>query len=276
MAAYGGYQRTGFGAQGGEDGGGFVGGSQQGSQGGGQKVYADESLRPVTIKQLIDGGDEPYPGAEIKIDNMPLTQVTVVGQVRSISPQTTNITYRIDDGTGTMDVKKWVDAEKAGDMEPKFGLDSYVRVHGRLKNFNNKKHIGANFMRAVNDYNEVSYHMLESTYVHLCITKNMLSGPTGQEQKQANAGDGGDNMFVDGGAGSGGSSARVAACSRNAQIMYNFLNTTPGGNEGVHLNMIANGTGMSVRDVMAAADNLLENGLVYTTMDDETWAILDY
>ncbi|KAM7202896.1 replication factor A protein 2 [Rhypophila sp. PSN 637] len=276
MAAYGGYQRTGFGAQGGEDGGGFMGGSQQGSQGGGQKAYADESLRPVTIKQLIDSV-EPYPGAEIRIDNVPLTQVTVVGQVRSINPQTTNITYRIDDGTGTMDVKKWVDAEKPGDMEPKFGLDSYVRVHGRLKNFNSKKHLGANFMRAVIDYNEVSYHMLESTYVHLCISKNMLSGPGGQEHKQANAGAGagGDHMFVDGGAGSGGN-ARLAACSRKAQILYNFLNTTPGGNEGVHLNLIANGTGMPVRDVMAAADDLLENGLVYTTQDDETWAILDY
>lgn len=45
-ASYGGYTKTSYGAQGGEDGGGFFSGSQSGSQGaqGGQKVRA-RSLR---------------------------------------------------------------------------------------------------------------------------------------------------------------------------------------------------------------------------------------
>ncbi|KAM7189701.1 replication factor A protein 2 [Naviculisporaceae sp. PSN 640] len=274
MTSYGGYQRTGYGAQGGEDGGGFMGGSQQGSQSA-QKNYADESLRPVTIKQLIDS-EEAYPGAEIAIDGIPLTQVTIVGQVRAVNPQATNTTYRIDDGTGTIDIKKWVDPENQDDTVPKFGLDSYVRVHGRLKNFNSKKHLGANFMRAIEDYNEVTYHMLESTYVHLCLTK----GHPGGGAQGGGAAAGGDNMFVDGGAygaGAGaGGNTRLAGVGRNAQTMYNFLNNSPGGNEGLHLNMIANGTKLSVRDVMNAADELLGQGLIYTTMDDETWAILDY
>lgn len=198
--------------------------------------------------------------------------------MRSVNPQATNITYRIDDGTGTLDVKKWVDAERSDDTDPKFGLDSYVRVHGRLKSFNNKKHLGANFMRAINDYNEVNYHMLESTYVHLCLTKGAPGGGG------VGGGGGADNMFVEGGGygagaagvAAGGGNPRLVGCSRNAQNMYNYLNNSPGGNEGLHLNLIANGTGMPVRDVMNAADELLGNGLIYTTMDDETWAILDY
>ncbi|KAK3318535.1 hypothetical protein B0H66DRAFT_557603 [Apodospora peruviana] len=283
MAQYGGYQRTGYGAQGGEDGGGFIGGSQQGSQGGGggSKGYSDDSLRPVTIKQLVDC-EEAYPGADLSIDGIPITQVTVVGQVRAVNPQATNITYRLDDGTAIMDVKKWVDAEKADDTNPQFGLDTYVRVWGRLKSFNGKKHIGAHFMRAIDDFNEVSYHMLEATYVHLYFTK----GVPGQQQQQGGAG-GGDGMFVDGGHGGGGNNAmqaggavngpaRLAQCSRNAQTMFNFLNNSPGGNEGIHLNLIASQTGLSVRDVISAADELLGQGIVYTTMDDETWAILDY
>jgi hypothetical protein len=33
---------------------------------------------------------------------------------------------------------------------------------------------------------------------------------------------------------------------------------------------------MSVRDALTAADELLGQGLIYTTVDDETWAILEY
>jgi replication factor A2 len=31
-----------------------------------------------------------------------------------------------------------------------------------------------------------------------------------------------------------------------------------------------------MREVITAADELLGQGLIYTTVDDETWAILDY
>ncbi len=208
------------------------------------------------------------------IDGVPITQVTIVGQVRAVNPQATNINYKIADGTGEIDVKKWIDSEKAGDADPQFALDSYVRILGRLKSFSGKKHVGANFMRAVDDFNEVNYHLMEATYVHLYFTK----GPVAAGANGANGADaGGDSMFVDSyGAGGGGGNAKLSSCSRSAQAMYSFLANAPGGNEGVHLNAIATGAKMQVRDVAAAADELLGQGLVYTTIDDETWAILDY
>ncbi|KAK1776081.1 hypothetical protein QBC45DRAFT_382078 [Copromyces sp. CBS 386.78] len=284
MAGYGGY--------GGGDAGGFMAGSQQGgSQAGGSK-YADESLRPVTIKQLLDWEDT-YPGVEPAIDGHPVTQVTIVGQVRSVKPQPTNITYRIDDGTGAIDVKKWVDSEAQGEGENgsgagAIGPDAFVRVWGRLKSLGGKKHISANFIRQIEDFNEVNYHLLEATYVHLFFSKG-ASAAGGVKQEG-----GGDNMFVDqgygagagggdvamGGAGPGGGNsamqARLATCSRNAQTICNFINNSPGGTEGVNLHVIAQGTRMNVRDIVNAADELLGQGIIYTTQDDETWAILDY
>ncbi|GAB1318981.1 Replication factor A protein 2 [Madurella fahalii] len=274
MASYGGYTRTGYGAQGGEDGGGFMGASQQGSQGGASRSHAEDSLRPVTIKQLIDCR-EAYPGAELTIDDCPVTQVTIVGQVRSVNPQTTNITYKIDDGTAVIDVKKWIDAEKADDSDPKFPLETYVRVWGRISTFNGKKHINGHYMRAVEDFNEVNYHLLEATYVHLCSVKG---GPPGQRQGDG-AATGGDAMFVDsGGEMSGGAPhVKLSLCSRNAKNMFNFLANSPAaGNEGMHVNLIASSTGMSVEDVQAASEELMSHGMLYTTVDDETWAILDY
>ena len=75
---YGGnYSTTSYGAQGGADGGGFVAGSgESGSQDtpGGSKTYGKDTLRPVTIKQIIDA-TQPHPEAEFKIDG---TEVTTV------------------------------------------------------------------------------------------------------------------------------------------------------------------------------------------------------
>lgn len=251
-----------------------MGGSQQGSQGGaGGKNYQDERLKPVTIKQLLDV-QAPYPDADFVLDGHPLTQVTLVGQVRSINPQPTNITYRIDDGTGTIDVKKWIDPEKAEDVEAasQYPLDSYVRVFGKLKAFSNRRHVGALFVRAIEDFNEVNYHMLEAAYVHLDANRTSNGGGQG-----SGGGDGDDSMFVDnyGGGGGGGGGSRAANCSTNAQRLYKFLQTSSGGSEGLEANVIARGTGMSVRDVEVAADELLSFGLVYSPVDDHSWAIMD-
>ncbi|KAK3400105.1 hypothetical protein B0T20DRAFT_407846 [Sordaria brevicollis] len=257
-------------------------GSQQGgSQAGGNK-YSEDNLRPVTIKQLLDF-QENFPGAEPAIDGQPLSQVTFVGQVRDVKQQATNITYTIDDGTAEIDVKKWIDSEADGNVV--IAPDAFVRVWGRLKAVGSKKHLSAQFIRQIEDYNEVSYHMLEVVYVHLYFTKGKQGGGAGA----GGAGGGGESMFVDQGYGAndvamgntadGNSTlqAKLAMCSKNARTVGNFINTTPGGDEdGVNLHVIAKGTGLSHRDVLNASQELLDQGIIYTTSDEETWAVLLY
>ncbi|TQV96133.1 DNA-directed RNA polymerase I subunit [Cordyceps javanica] len=277
-AAYAGFSKTGYGAQGGDDSGGFMAdGSQQGSQSGG-KAYQDESLRPVTVKQIIEA-EEGYSGGDFKIDGASAPQVTFVGQIRSVNAQATNITLKIDDGTGQIEVKKWIDGDKPEDPDA-YELDSHVRVWGRLKSFSNKRHVGAHVIRPVADFNEVNYHMLEATYVHLFFTRGPLSGAGGAGAQQQNGGANGDSMFVDGGAGyDGGASqnaSKLTRCTPGAKKMFNFLSSAPGSNEGVDINIVTSSTGMSTRDVLTAADELLGQGLIYTTLNDETWAILEY
>jgi len=47
----------------------------------------------------------------------------------------------------------------------------YLRVFGRLKAFNNKRHVAAHVIRPITDYNEGQYHLLEATAVHLYFTR---------------------------------------------------------------------------------------------------------
>ena len=240
-----------------------------------QQSYPDESLRPVTIKQILDA-DEAYAGSDFKIDGQAVTQVTFIAQVRSITPNPTNITFKMHDSSGEIEVKKWVDLDKQDEASRLgFEIDSHVRVWGHVKSFSNKRSVNAYVLRKVQDFNEVHYHELEAAYVHLYFTKGPL-GAAGGDQN----GGGGDSMFVDGGnndgANAGNMPSKLANVSANGKKVYTFMSTLPGGNQDVHLNVITGSTGMSVRDVLSAADELLGNGLIYPTVDDETWAILDY
>jgi replication factor A2 len=204
---------------------------------------------------------------------MEVTQVTFVGMVRTVSPQTTNITFRLDDGTGIIEVKQWLDADKGDEDKPTFTVGQYVRVWGRLKSFNNKRNVGAHFIKPVNDFNEVNYHMLEASYVHLCYTKGAPGGGAGAGANGNAADD--DSMFVDGG-GEKSNEDKLRGLSMKARKFFTWLQKSPGGNEGLHINVIAQGAGMSVNDALAAAEELIGPGVIYTTVDDETFAILDY
>lgn len=249
-----------------------------GSQGGGgegsatKRGYGKDTLRPVTIKQLLDA-HHPHPDADhFMVDDAEMTQVTFVGQIRNISTQTTNVTYKVDDGTGQIEVKVWIDAE-AGEGEKKGGMpveQGYARVWGRLKAFNNKRHVGAINVRPVTDHNEISYHLLEATVVHLHFTRGppgrqadggaVTGGMNGQQQQYGTAASNGGDL---------------SGCSASARKFLACLKSAPQTNEGLHAQDIAGRCSLELSEVMKAADELLNLGKVYTTVDDHTWAILD-
>ena len=236
------------------------------------KGYGKDSLRPVTIKQLIEA-QQPNPDGEFLIDGSEITQVTFVGQIRSMAQQATNTTYKLDDGTGIIEVKQWFDAD-APPNPNHAGLqeNAWCRVFGRMKSFNGKRHVGSHFIRPITDYNEVSCHLLEATYVHCYYTR----GPP--EQLQAGGG-GGDSLFVaqDGGGGAapaaGGRS--MAGLSAGSRKVLTFLNNSPNNNEGTNVHNIAKSLGININEVFKAGDELLGQGIIYTTVDDETWAVLE-
>lgn len=279
-----------------------MGGSQSGSQGGAGKVsshrlgcsksswlirylqgtYGKDTLRPVTIKQVLDA-QQPHPDAEFKIDDVEITQVSFVGQIRNISTQTTNITYKLDDGTGTIEVKQWIDADATTSMDmtsdgttpkPKLIENEWARVWGRLKAFNNKRHVGAHVIRPITDKMDITYHLLEATYVHLYFLKGSLD-----TIKQENAGAANGNQDPGYGGAAGGDAANgrpMPNVGVNARRVLQTIKNSPQNNEGLHVQQIASLMGMNVQDVMKAGDELLSHSMIFTTVDDNTWALLEF
>jgi len=208
-----------------------------------------------------------------------IPQITFVGQIRTISPQATNITYKLDDGTGLIEVKQWVDADAPADSAGSpLRENTYVRVYGRLKPFNNKRHVGAHVVRPVTDFNEINMHLLEATYTHLYFTR----GPP-ESLQSTGGGGGGSGMFVEASGYGGAANSAVSGgrkplphMTATAKKVFTLLQSAPQSNEGLHVQNIAAQLELPTNDVFKASDELLASGIIYTTIDDETWAILEF
>ena len=120
-------------------------------------------------------------------------------------------------------------------------------------------------------------HLLEATAVHLYFTRGPPESANGAVKAEG-------GMFVDsyggatnGGAAIGGAGKKLPArMSAAARKVFALLQSAPQNNEGLHVQMIATQTGIAVNEVFKAGDELLGDGLIYTTVDDETWAVLEY
>ncbi|KAJ5418423.1 uncharacterized protein N7487_001973 [Penicillium crustosum] len=266
---------------GGGGGGGFMPGETNSPAGGKTGDRDNKTLRPVTVKQVLDAS-QPFPEAPFQIDGADVANVLIMGQVRNISSQSTNVTYIIDDGTGGVEVKKWVDSATADNMDTDDGkapgdgktevqLNGFARVFGSIKSFANKRYIGAHSVRPLSNINELHTHLLEATAVHLFFTR----GPPGGAAAGGNVG-GADAVMGGADDYSGGRNKALASMSLVAKKIYNLLKTEPQDDTGLHMQVIASKLNMPATEVARAGEELLGAGVIFSTMDEQTWAILEY
>lgn len=136
----------------------------------------------MTIRQ-IKTASQPHPDSDFKVDGVELGQLSLCAVVRNIAQHATNVSYTVEDGTGTIEVRQWLDNSsddngKASDVV----MNSYIRVLGTVKAFQNKRSVSAGHIRRVDNYNEVLFHKLETVWVHLQITTG-AAGAGGEDSK---------------------------------------------------------------------------------------------
>ena len=154
---------------GGDSGGGFGSGSQPSPAGGTQKRrdYGEQTLIPVTIR-MISNTQKNGEGNLTLTDGRELHQVKIVGAVRSFEETSTKVIYLVEDGTGLVEINKWIDEnDSAGAAEMRQQACQehiYVRVIGQVKEYDNKKSIVAYSICKLSTCNEMTYHMLETVH----------------------------------------------------------------------------------------------------------------
>ncbi|KAL9049784.1 MAG: hypothetical protein Q9162_007031 [Coniocarpon cinnabarinum] len=276
------YSYPSYGANGPADGGGFLAESGSQNPNSARREYGADTLRPLTIRQ-INTAVQPHPDADFIIDNASIKNFTFVGRIRSSRSQPTNHLFTLDDGTGEVEVKLWIDPEvmqidTEGDNSGGRGAEKnlkegvYARVFGKIDQYGNKRHVGARAVRAVSDYNEVQVHLLEAAVVHLQMTR----GPPGGQKNVNGVSEGGmQGVEMNGGGMGYGARQLPSGLSNASRRVYHCLSTSNQTNEGLHMQDIAGRLSMDMSEVAKAGDELMNNGLVYTTVDEQTWAILD-
>ncbi|GAA5970159.1 hypothetical protein JCM11641_000296 [Rhodosporidiobolus odoratus] len=263
--------------------GGFMqGGSQGGAESspGGGKRSGTQSLRPVTIHQLL-AASQAFSEAEFYVDGGEIKDVSLVACIRNVTVSATQVTMLIEDGTGQMDARSWLDpSSEDGGQRDEWQVNSYVRIIGTLKTFSTKRHINVNRCRKVEDYNEILFHPLECIFVHKFYANHgqlpgqsasAINSTTYDSGNNPYAGDGGATSN-DGGGGGGGAEPYADLPSGQRRIMQfvsDLVANGTAGDEGVNVNQIVRGVGGPHGKIQEEVKNLINDGHLYETIDDD-------
>ncbi|KAJ7063372.1 hypothetical protein C8F01DRAFT_1229941 [Mycena amicta] len=241
-------------------GGGFAPGGSQGTGSPGQvgqqsrtRSPPDASRRklPKLFAPLPSSsfGGQPrcIQDADWKLGDRSIGQITLVAEVRDHRVQNTHRSFLLDDGTGTMNAKLWVDTPPEQHSEPFRGINieqsAHFRITGNLRSHSGKKYIHVSNIRLVKDMNEIYYHILDTIYIHVVLQKGLPSDYSGSAQAA--------------GATSGNSAYTIQSRPAAAQKLFsaladrvaNYLQTQPSEPEGASCRRYCQGS--QVRSVGA-------------------------
>ena len=219
------------------------------------------------------------------------SQVVIVAMVLSFTIQATNHVYNVYDGTGRIDARQWIDHTDEHDSL-KSGIEdnSWVRIIGNVKSFNNKRSIIAlsvvpiakNPHSPTKDMNEVYYHQLEALYTHLYTKYG--PDPTGSSSggvivKSEDGARGIPSAYAAGGNTSSSDDQFYTNFSPAARLIHLWMkaNTASAPVEGLSFVAIAKGVKGELealgsndvaQQVSDAIDWLTDDGYIYALLDE--------
>ncbi|KAK7693495.1 hypothetical protein QCA50_003063 [Cerrena zonata] len=263
--------------KGGGGGGGFMAGdspfgSNSGTPGSGHKRNNSPSVRPVTIKQILTA-TQVHSEADWVIDNAEVGTVTVVAQVISIQKQATNIVYNLDDGTGRLEARHWVDPSAMEEDEEEPVTEGVViYMMGNIKAFSNKRYINTSQKRVSKDPHEIYFHLLNAMTTKLQLERGPPNGsgvPTVSSSTKTERGD------------ASAYTAQATISTNNQwaslpafhQQVLNAILSHPASELGVDVGAIAKIVGGQAAHLSATLDSLLDGGHIYTTVDESHFAV---
>ncbi|XP_044975468.1 replication protein A 32 kDa subunit B-like isoform X3 [Hordeum vulgare subsp. vulgare] len=132
---------------------------------------APSSLRPFTIKVLLDAfydDTEQYP---FVIDGMAVSSVELLGMVTNKTVSMDHCTFDLYDGTGAVNVIYWFEGAQDSKDAWSFSNGMYVRVVGRTTSMEQFFQIKAYIVRPINNFNDVTHHFIYCIYAHIDISR---------------------------------------------------------------------------------------------------------
>ncbi|KAM9510987.1 replication protein A 32 kDa subunit [Salvelinus alpinus] len=254
--------------------GGFA--SPAASQGGEKKGrQRAQHIIPCTVSQLMSAAQTED---VFRVGEVEVAQVTIVGIIRTTDKSMTNIQYKVDDMTGApMDVKQWVDTEDSSVDSTVIPPGTYVKVSGNLRSFQNHRSVVAFSVRALEDMNEITSHMLEVVQAHVLLSKPqtiMMGGGGGMNTSMvplSRPGMGG-NM---GGGYSGANDMSANGLSPSQNQVLSLIRSCPDAQGISTQDLKQRLSGMSLAVIKHAVEFLSNEGHIFSTIDEDHFKSTD-
>ncbi|XP_041842907.1 replication protein A 32 kDa subunit [Melanotaenia boesemani] len=244
------------------------------SQGGEKKGRTRVSqIIPCTVSQLMSAlqVDESF-----RVGDVEVTQVTIVGIIRSTDKSMTNIQYKVDDMTGApMDVKQWVDTEDPSVDSTVLPPGTYVKVSGNMRSFQNHRSIVAFSVRPLEDMNEITSHMLEVVQAHMALDKSQ--GMSGAGGGLSTTGSSVSRPAMEGVKGSyaGANNVINNGLSANQNQVLSLIRSCPDP-QGISIQDLKHRLGgMSIGIIKQAVEFLSNEGHIFSTIDEDHFKSTD-
>ncbi|XP_004291257.1 PREDICTED: replication protein A 32 kDa subunit A-like [Fragaria vesca subsp. vesca] len=263
-------------------GGGFM--SSQATQFGGDsnsssaRSRESHGLVPVTVKQISEAHQSGDEKSNFVIGGVDVANVSLLGMVFEKVEKTTDVSFTIDDGTGRIKCRRWVnEAFDSTEMEAvEDGM--YVRVNGNLKVFQGVRQIGAFSVRPVKNFDEVAFHYIECIYNHLRLQKlqgiavnqpqpmgssvytPVKSEPSGYQTASSNQ-----------------LSGQFTADGRKSvhELIIEYMRLQPSSTNGTSTQELSQRLNLPMEKIMDAIRPLEADGELYSTIDEFHYKIAD-
>ncbi|CAJ1972190.1 unnamed protein product [Sphenostylis stenocarpa] len=237
------------------------------------KSRETQGLVPVTVKQISEASQSGDEKSNFVINGVDLNNVTLVGMVFEKVERNTDVNFVLDDGTGRIKCRRWVNETfDTKEMEEVMN-GMYVRVFGHLKSFQGVRQLVAFSVRPVTNFDEVPFHFIDCIHNHL-RSKMKVEGitsanpssvssfntpvkhaPTGSQAPSSNPAYA--QYSVDG----------LKDCDKLV-IDYLQQHSDMSDERGIHVNELSRELKLPMDRIMLSLKTLGDDGLVYSTIDD--------
>ena len=254
---------------GGGSGGGFSGGSSQ-EQGRTRRSYDEQTLIPVTIRMALQARPEAAEGdgTQVLDDGRKLSSIKLVGAVRTVDDNSTNVVYTIEDGTGLAEVKQWLDDNDCTALQEIRQQTTrehiYLKIIGQIKDYEGKKLIVANSVRPLTSANEISHHFLEVVHSAEQHKKmdSIVTPPAGSAMNDG-IGFGGQAVLQQ--------TNQASGNGVHDALLTLFKKSDQSSETGMHISecIDALSGSFSEAEIRKTMENMAEEGHIYSTISDD-------
>ncbi|WOL05348.1 replication protein A 32 kDa subunit A-like [Canna indica] len=229
---------------------------------------------PLTVKQISEALEFADDKSSLKVDGVDATNIRLLGLVMSKMERSTDVTFTLDDGTGRIDVIRWVNETSDSNETAVLQNGMYVSVNGSLKGFQDKKRAVAFSVRPVTDYNAVALHFIQCIHLHLWNTKQKGEGASQQHPTFSMATTASLNGLKE--PQPPVSSQTLGSASTNGsetdayKMVLNVFQEPAGlaSDHGLHIDEVAKRLGLPLKKIKEAIDYYVDIGHIYSTIDD--------